>query len=153
MPASTDAVISMRQFRGVNVAFDKVFIGPDYLQKSDNFVPDPTFRLGRRRGSALFLMFGGGERIDTMLRTYDDAGTRYLYAVVVTKTTAQLRMSVNDAAVPQDVVAPYVTPGRRYGLVVLGNQLYIGNGADPIRKTQLGSLVDEELRHLIAALS
>ena len=60
MASQTDAVISMRQFRGVNVAFDKVFIGADYLQQSDNFVPDPLFRLARRRGSSLFLDFGPG---------------------------------------------------------------------------------------------
>src|SRR6058998_135183 len=90
MPGDLERAILMRQFRGVDISRDPIFIGTDQLQRSDNWIPSPIFLLEKRPGTSLLhhivvdqpgLFAGVNTFAPVLFRAYDDAGNRYLFAV------------------------------------------------------------------------
>src|SRR5205823_5434725 len=135
MPLQNEQSLGARSFRGVNVATDPVFLDPRDLQASENWIPsDLTRLLTKRRGWTTYATRASPTTgIDAMLRTYDQASTmgRLLYLVEHTTTVDRLVYTLNDGAVTVVTNGAFVaasTLGRRYGMVVLGNKLYVSNG-------------------------
>jgi hypothetical protein len=148
MASQADVPLLVRRFDGVNIADEPVFIGSSYLQASDNWVPDLTYQLATRRGTALYQPLPGVVRVDALLRTYDTAGHRYLYAVGLDPSGVGQLFVMTDDGPPVAIGAPYGARNARYGMAVLGQSLYVGNGVDFIRKVSLGALTDETLAPL-----
>src|SRR6185369_9154803 len=85
--------------KGVMLAADPAFIGPDWLQSADNWLPDQTGVLAKRRGTSTYQTIPDAIRVDRMLRVIANDGTRYLYAVAhMSASNDQLWVSVNDGA-------------------------------------------------------
>jgi hypothetical protein len=142
--AGQEVPLLMRRWLGVNLADDPIFIGPDYLQKAQNFIPAPTFALTKRPGTAGYLTLGTGfpwvtAATAALLRVYDNAGNRYLYAYVMTSEPAdRLLVSLNDANATI-VGGPLLGAiGARGGLAAMNGVLYAGNGVDPLLRVPLG---------------
>src|SRR5438045_1926033 len=107
MPGDLERAILIRQFRGVDISRDPIFIGTDRLQRSDNWIPSPIFLLEKRPGTSLLrhlkvdlpAEFAGTNTFaPTLFRAYDDAGNRYLFAVgrsTVGQTNDALFVSTN----------------------------------------------------------
>lgn len=141
MASPADAVLQARQFTGVDIQTDPAFLDPSVLQRCDGWVPDLSYLLTKRRGSGLFEA-GTGVRTQALLRCYDALGNRYLYAVRdLNDGTSRYFVSTNDAASVQ-VSTAFAATFARYGMAVLGGNLYIGNGVDQLRKTALGTNTD-----------
>jgi len=82
MASPADVPLLVRRFDGVNIADEPVFIGPSYLQSSDNWLPNLNFQLEKRHGTVLLAnVLGSSPHIAAILRTYDLLGRRYLYVV------------------------------------------------------------------------
>jgi hypothetical protein len=140
MPArATDIPILLRRFDGTNRQVDSVYLGPSYLRRSTNWVPQPSFVLTKRWGTAAYRAPPEGLRIDAMLRAYTaDDTVRYLYAVVTGGTGDALQVSIDDGPFVTVANGGFATPGARYDLVQIGDVIYAGNGVDPIKRVPLG---------------
>src|SRR5215510_13928794 len=139
MPGAPDRElpIPVRRFQGTMVATDPAFIPPGFLTRCENWVPDLSLVLAKRRGSVPWVRMPAPGRVDPLHYCTASDGTRYLYAVL----NDQLYVSKNDA-----LMAP-VTNGAftagpvedlRYGIASLGDTLYVGNDTDPIKEVPLG---------------
>lgn len=131
----------VRRFSGVNVTVDPGFLSADILQRAQNWVPDTTFLLTKRRGSTR--VFGWTDlpmRFEALLRTYDLVGNRYLFVVGVFGAGGDIiYASLNDATpTPLTTGGVFATFDQHYGIAQLGNRVYIGNGVDPIKFIDLG---------------
>jgi len=144
MPGAPDreTPLPVRRFQGTMLAMDPAFVPPGFLIHAENWVPDLTYVLSKRRGSLAWLRLTQPGRCDPLVYATASNGTRYLYAVAAD----QVYVSVNDA-----VFAP-VTNGifsgtraaraagtdNRYGAAVVADTLYVGSDVDPIKEIPLG---------------
>lgn len=145
MPSPADVPILIRQIQGTNIADEPVFIGPSFLQRSDNWLPDVTYRLAKRKGTAIYANIPPVVTYDALLRTYDILGNRYLFAIGLDAIgVGRLYVSTNDGT-PVQVGPDFGAPFARYGMAVLGSAVYVGNGVDFIRRIDLPGLTSTEL--------
>lgn len=135
MPSEQEIPVLLRKFDGVDIATDSAFIGPSYLQSSQNWIPDPTHLLTKRPGSALYrdLATDLGGTWSGMFGIKHVGLTDTLYVVASpTAGTEKLYASVAGAAftaVPSGDFAS--NAGYVYGFAVLGGNLYVGSGLAP----------------------
>jgi len=124
------------------LAMDPAFTPPGFLMRSENWVPDLTYVLSKRRGSLSWLRLPQPGRCDPLVYCTATNGTRYLYAVAAD----QLYVSQGDA--PFIPVTNGLFPGtraaraagtdNRYGAAVVADTLYVGSDVDPIKAVPLG---------------
>ena len=64
MPGAADREhpIPVRRFTGTMLSMDPAFVPPGFLTFCNNWVPDPTFVLTKRRGSQTVATVPGGDR-------------------------------------------------------------------------------------------
>ena len=144
MPGAPDreTPLPVRRFQGTMLAMDPAFTPPGFLTRSENWVPDLTYVLSKRRGSLSWLRLPQPGRCDPLVYTTATDGHRYLYAVAAD----QLYMSKDDS--PFSVVSNGVFPltraaratgtDNRYGAAVVADTLYVGSNVDPIKAIPLG---------------
>jgi len=137
MPGAPDreTPLPVRRFQGTMLAMDPAFTPPGFLTRSENWVPDLTYVLSKRRGSLSWLRLPQPGRCDPLVYTTATDGHRYLYAVAAD----QLYMSKDDS--PFSVVSNGVFPLTRdaratgtdnhYGAAVVA-----ASGADGKRATR-----------------
>lgn len=139
MPGAPDRElpIPVRRFQGTMLAIDPAFAPLGWLTHCENWVPDLSLVVSKRRGSAAWQRFPQTGRVDPLSYCTSIAGDRYLYAVV----NDQLYVSVNDAPmapVTNGVFSAGPTEDLRYGIAVVADTLYVGNDVDPIKQIPLG---------------
>jgi len=150
MPGAPDreTPIPVRRFQGTMLAMDPAFVPPGFLTRAENWVPDLTYVLSKRRGSLSWQRLPQPGRVDPLVYQTATTGDRYLYAV----TQDQVYVSQNDGgftlvaggAFPLARDARAVRSGGggagdiHYGAAVVGDTLYIGNDVDPIKEIPLG---------------
>jgi len=124
------------------LAMDPAFTPPGFLMHSENWVPDLTYVLSKRRGASSWLNLQQPGRCDPLVYFTATDGHRYLYAVAAD----QLYVSKDDS--PFSVVSNGVFPLTRdaratgtdnhYGAAVVADTLYVGSDVDPIKQVPLG---------------
>jgi hypothetical protein len=139
MPGSPDRElpIPVRRFEGTMLAMDPAFAPLGWLTRCENWTPDPSLVVSKRRGSALWQRLPQPGRVDPLLYCTSSAGTRYLYAVA----DDRLYVSADDGpitAVTNGTFAAGPTEDLRYGIAVVGDTLYVGSDVDPIKQVPLG---------------
>src|SRR5262245_16687356 len=139
MPGAPDreTVIAVRRFTGTMLAVDPAFVPAGFLTRCENWVPELTYVLAKRRGSVNWQRLPEPGRVDPLVYATDSAGTRYLYFVA----SNQVWVSIDDG--PFTHVANGTFPGglgadSRYGAAVVADTLYVGNDDDPIKQIPLG---------------
>ena len=97
MPGAPDreVPIPVRRFQGTMLAMDPAFVPPGWLVRCENWVPDLTLIVSKRRGSAPWQRLPSPGRVDPLVYCSGSDGTRYLYGVA----NDQLYVSVNDAPI------------------------------------------------------
>jgi hypothetical protein len=137
MPGGPDREqpLSVRRFTGTIVAIDPAFLPPGMLTQCDNWVPDPTYVLTKRRGSLMWQTLPGAGRCDPLVYTMGSDGHRYLYAVAGDR----LYLSIDDGTFAVVPNGTFATPSPRYGAAAIGDTLYVGNDSDPLKQVPLGA--------------
>ena len=136
MAAPQDApeqAFRLRQFQGVNTTIDSTFLGPSFLQLSQNWFPAVSFRLAKRPGNVLFQHIGNSTTAVTDLLADSLAGITYLYAYCQRASDAVIAVSINEGPFgfnPPNVTFPTATARGR--LVRFRDRVYAGNGVDPL---------------------
>ena len=158
MPGAPDRElpIPVRRFQGTMLDVDPAFTPLGYLIRAENWVPDLTYVLSKRKGSLSWQRLPSPGRVDPLVYTTSTTGDRYLYAVAAD----QLYVSKNDAAftVVTGGVFPLVRARRErrepvaraggagdphYGAAVVADTLYVGNDTDPIKEIPLGGTASD----------
>src|SRR4029453_14962112 len=139
MPGAADRElpIPVRRFQGTMLAIDPAFAPLGWLTRCENWVPEPSLVVSKRRGSAPWQRFPVPGRVDPLYYCTGSDGTRYLYAVV----NDQLYVSVNDGTitpVTNGAFAAGPTEDLRYGIAAVGDTFYVGTDVDPIKAVPLG---------------
>lgn len=144
MPAADEQALTVRGIEGVNLLDDPAFLPPSFLQHCENWVPTPSRVLTKRRGTAAFQSIASTTRLDAMLAVTKADGNRYLYVARDKSSGAdELQVSANDGAFAAVSGGGFAASDQRYGLAVVGDTLYAGNGVDPLKRVPLGgSAVD-----------
>jgi hypothetical protein len=142
MPGADDREhkIPVRRFTGTIVAMDPAFVPAGFLVACDNWVPDPTYVLTKRRGSEAWQTIPGAvDYIDRLGFNLGSDGHRYLFAMACMVTGPDtLFVSVDDGTFTAVANGTFATTALRYGFVAIGDTVYIGNDADPIKYVHLG---------------
>lgn len=123
----------LRKFQGTATELDSTFLGPSFLQRTQNWIPTQSYRLGKRPGTALLQSVGlGTQQITHLLPTHAPDSTPYLFAYCYTAAGAQVNQSISEQAFS---LVPGITfPTRAYGRsIAFRNRIYAGNGVDPIK--------------------
>lgn len=142
---SPEQAFRLRRFSGVNTLTDPVFLGPQFLAHSQNWIPNQTFRLSKKPGSRLYATTGNNVTNITAVGRYYVGGLRYLYWYG--QRTAShgrdiLCRSIEDAAV--EVVTPAFTEDVQLGRMIrYGDYLYVGNGVEDIRQVKISGVVGD----------
>src|SRR5262245_63404333 len=103
MPGAPDRehVIPVRRFSGTMLAIDPAFVPLGFLASCDNWMPDPTYVLTKRRGSKQWQQLPGTiTDVDPLAFNFGSDGHRYLFAMARAGTAGgdRLYLSVDDAA-------------------------------------------------------
>src|SRR5215468_2676491 len=142
MPGGEDREhrIPVRRFTGTIRAIDPAFTPPGFLVHSDNWVPDPTFVLTKRRGSTRWTTVPGNVKyVDRMALNVGSDGRHYLFAMVCTNAGPDtLYVSINDGPFTAVVNGAFKTDADHYGIASLGDTIYVGNDTDAIKYVHLG---------------
>lgn len=139
MPSEKEIPVLLRKFNGVDIATDSAFIGPDYLQSAQNFIPDPTFLLSKRPGSTTFRDLAtdiGGTWAGFQGALYIGSSD-LLYVVAVPNATSKETLYVSSAggafaAVPTGAFTTLAN--YAYGMASIGGNLYVSNGINAIKQ-------------------
>jgi hypothetical protein len=139
MPGAADRElpIPVRRFQGTMLAMDSAFAPLGWLTRCENWVPDLSLVLGKRRGSAPWQRLPAPGRVDPLFYCTGSDGTRYLYAIA----NDQLYVSANDAPLAPVTNGAFTagpTEDLRYGIAVIGDTLYVGTDTTPIKQVPLG---------------
>jgi hypothetical protein len=126
--------IPVRRFTGTMLAIDPAFVPLGFLAHCENWIPDPTFVLTKRRGSQSWQTLLAAGRCDPLVYTSGSDGHRYLYLIAGNT----LYVSVDDAAFVGVANGGFATPSPRYGAAAVGDFLYVGNDSDPLKQVPLG---------------
>jgi len=154
MPGADDREhkIPVRHFTGVIVSIDPAFVPPGFLVASNNWVPDPTYVLTKRRGSTVWRTLPAGvDYVDRLGINEGSDGHRYLFAMACMVTGPDiLYVSVDDGAFTAVSNGTFTTPSARYGFASLGDTVYIGNDTDAIKYVHLGDAAVNVLQLTLA---
>jgi hypothetical protein len=139
MPGAPDRElpILVRRFEGTMLAMDSAFTPRGWLTHCENWVPDASLVVSKRRGSAQWQRLDEPGRVDPLLYCSGSDGARYLYFVA----NDQLWVSVNDlpiVPVANGLFAAGPVEDLRYGIAVVADMVYCGNDVDPIKQVPLG---------------
>jgi len=150
MPGADDREhkIPVRHFTGTMLALDPAFVPAGFLVGCNNWIPDPTFVLTKRRGSQVWQQIPGPvDDIDRLGMNGGSDGHRYLFAIVCMTTGGdKIFVSIDDAAFTAVANGTFTTPSERYGFASLGDTVYIGNDTDPIKYIHLGDAAVDVLQ-------
>jgi hypothetical protein len=141
MPGASDREhpIPVRRFTGTILSMDPAFVPPGFLTFCNNWVPDPTFVLTKRRGSQSWQQLPAGiDDVDNLVFNLGSDGHRYLFAMACASGGDKLYVSVDDGTFTAVTNGAFATPSERYGIVAVGDTVYAGNDADPIKYVHLG---------------
>jgi hypothetical protein len=119
---------------------DPSFVPLGFLWASNNWIPDPTYVLTKRRGSQVWQTLPAGvEYVDRLGLNEGSDGHRYLFAMAcMTSGGDKLYVSVDDAAFTAVANGTFTTPSERYGFASLGDTVYVDNDTDPVKYIHLG---------------
>jgi hypothetical protein len=112
------------------------------LTHCENWVPDLSMVVSKRRGSAAWQRYPDTGRVDPLYYCTSVDGDRYLYAVV----NDALYVSKNDqpsTPVTNGSFAAGPAEDERYGIAVGADTLYVGNNTDPIKAVPLGGVATD----------
>ena len=131
---------------------DPAFVQAGFLVASNNWIPDYTFVLTKRRGSQIFQTLPAGvDYIDRLGCNEGSDGHRYLFAVACMTTGGDIvYVSVNDGAFTAVPNGTFTTPSARYGFASLGDTVYIDNDTDPVKYIHLGDAAVDVLQLALA---
>lgn len=143
MPA-TDREVPMllRQFHGVNIAQDSAFVDPSYLALSDSFIPSPQFLLSKREGDNFLLSVGEASSVapDYMTFAFSRAGVGLIFVVIQRSSSGdRIFASTSEGAFSLVTGGATLSNLKNYNATVLGENIYIGNGIDPLKIIALGA--------------
>jgi len=138
MPSDAEIPVLLRKFDGVDIATDAAFIGPSFLQSSQNWIPDPTYLLTKRPGATLYrdlaTDIGGTWSGIFGIKHVGSSDILYIVAkpsatpeAIYSSTSGGAFAAVASGAFTTSIAAPY-------GMATLGGNLYVGNGTDPIKQ-------------------
>ena len=154
MPGADDREhkIPVRHFSGCIQSMDPAFVPLGFLWAANNWVPDPTYVLTKRRGSQIFQTLPAGVNyVDRLGLNEGSDGHRYLFAMAcMTSGGDKLYVSVDDAAFTAVANGTFPTPSTRYGFASLGDTVYIGNDTDQIKYVHLGDAAVDVLQLALA---
>src|SRR5215471_3544338 len=135
---SPELAFRLRRFSGVNTFVDPVFLGPQLLALSQNWIPNQTYRLSKKPGSRLYVHTGYGVTHITAVSRYYLNSLRYLYWYGQRPSSAgsdYLFRTTEDGGVePVTGFAEDEAIGR---MIRYGDFLYVGNGVDDIRQVPI----------------
>ena len=142
MPGGPDRehAIPVRQFTGTMQSMDPAFVPRGFLTYCSNWIPDPTFVLTKRRGSVQWQQLPGTiTDVDTLGYNLGSDGHRYLFAMACSGTPGgdTLYLSVDDGTFAAVTNGKFATQSERYGLVAVGDTVYVGNDTDPLKYVHL----------------
>jgi hypothetical protein len=148
---SPEQAFRLRKFQGTATELDSTFLGPSFLQRTQNWIPTQSYRLGKRPGTALLQNVGlSTSRITHLNATHDPNGVAYLFAYCLAGSGAQVNQSVSEggfSACP-GVAFASPNPGRT---ITFRNRVYAGNGVDPMKSWVIGE-TDNTKVQIYAAL-
>ena len=154
MPGAEDREhkIPVRRFSGCIISMDPSFVPPGFLVGANNWVPDPTYVLTKRRGSQQWQTVPGAVNyIDRLVLNEGSDGHRYLFAMAVMTTGGDtLCVSVDDGTFTAVSNGVFTTRSARYGFASLGDTVYVGNDTDPIKYVHLGDAAVDVLQLALA---
>src|SRR5215468_99190 len=154
MPGADDREhkIPVRRFTGTIVAMDPAFVPAGFHVACNNWMPDPTFVLTKRRGSKQWQTLPGSVNYVDRLGFNDGSdGHRYLFAVTrMASGGDQIFVSVDDGTFAAVTNGTFTTPSVRYGFASLGDTVYVGNDTDPIKYIHLGDAAVDVLQLALA---
>lgn len=146
---SPEQAFRQRRFMGTNTVYDPVFLGPQIVRRSENWVPSQSYRLGKRPGSQLLLDFGGSDITD-LLACRSQTGSAYLYAYIRrpnnTPNPDAFIGYIVDEQPPVQWTPPSVffTTATALGrMVQFRNRVYAGNGVDPLVSWKIGGVASD----------
>lgn len=136
---SPEQAFRLRKFQGTATEMDSTFLGPSFLQRTQNWIPTQSYRLGKRPGTSLLQNVGlTTTRVTHLNATHDPAGISYLYAYCLTSAGgAQVNQSITEGAFAACPGATFASPnpGRT---ITFRNRVYAGNGVDPMKSWLIG---------------
>jgi hypothetical protein len=140
MPEPQSSIL--RRFLGVNRQIESVFLGPQYLQTAKNWIPDTTFLLTKRPGTTAYFQFvAPAYNCSGLLRAYTSSA-RYLYAYGRDNAATaddEVLLIVDDGTLTPVTNGAFTgTRGETGRLIQYGDNIYVGNGVDPIKRIPLG---------------
>jgi len=142
MPGAPDRehVIPVRKFAGTILSVDPAFVPLGFLASCNNWIPDPTYVLTKRRGSMQWQQLPGTvEDVDTLAYNLGSDGHRYLFAMVCAGTPGgdTLYVSVDDGTFTAVTNGTFATQSERYAMAAVGDTMYVGNDSDPMKYIHL----------------
>jgi len=142
MPGAPDRehAIPVRQFTGTIQSIDPAFTPRGFLTYCNNWVPDPTYVLTKRRGSVQWQQLTGTiSYVDTLGYNLGSDGHRYLFAMACGGTPGgdKLFLSVDDGTFAAVSNGAFATQSARYGFAAVGDTVYVGNDTDPLKYVHL----------------
>jgi hypothetical protein len=144
--AEREVPIPVRRFTGTMLAIDPAFVPLGFLTQCDNWVPDPSFVLTKRRGSLSWQTLPSAGRCDPLVYVSGSDSRRYLYVVV----GDQLYCSVDDGPFAAVAGGAFVTASPRYAVAAVGDALYVGNDSDPLKQVPLGGAATDLVQLAVA---
>src|SRR5215831_6767695 len=128
----------LRKFQGTNTQFESTFLGPSFVQRSENWFPAQSYRLSKRPGTTRVQSLPLGSVTD-LLAVSDVNGSPWLYAFVTPLTSAGNPDTTPAAVYGSNVegafgsaIATFPTSQAVGRLVQFRNRIYAGNGVDPL---------------------
>src|SRR5262249_21525442 len=142
MPGAPDREhpIPVRRFSGTMLALDPAFVPLGFLASCDNWIPDPTFVLTKRRGSKVWQTLPGTiADVDALAYNLGSDGHRYLFAMACGGTPGgdMLFLSVDDGTFAAVSNGGFATQSARYGVAAVGDTVYVGDDTDPLKYMDL----------------
>ena len=142
MPGAPDRehAIPVRKFAGTILSVDPAFVPLGFLASCNNWIPDPSYVLTKRRGSIQWQQIPGTVAdVDNLAFNLGSDGHRYLFAMVCGGTPGgdKLYVSVDDAAFTAVSNGAFATQSERYAIVAVGDTMYVGNDSDPMKYVHL----------------
>lgn len=145
MAAPADApeqAFRLRKFQGTSTEPDSTFLGPTYVNHSENWIPARSYLLAKRPGSSLVQTIGFCKTTHLFAARSPD-GHLYLYAfrlpLGTTGIGSSVQQSIDEAAFtgsPPNALFPNLTAIGRS--IQFRDRMYAGNGVDPLVTWKIG---------------
>lgn len=141
---SAEQAFRLRRFSGVNTLTDPVFLGPQFLASSQNWIPAQSYRLAKRPGSRLYCHTGSGVTYITAISRYYKQGLRYLYWYAQRPSGSgsdALFRTIEDTS--QALVTTFTEDEALGRLIRYGDYLYVGNGIEDLKQVKLDGVIGD----------